>query len=125
MNRCALAALLLTMAAALPAHAQRTFERNALRGELVIVAPPEARLNGSPVRLAPGARLRNAQNLLQLSGSLVEQKLLVHYTLDGQGQVKDVWILSAAEAARQPWPKTPAEAQAWTFDPTLQRWSRP
>jgi hypothetical protein len=124
MTRCALA-LLLTLAAALPAQAQRTFERNALRGELVIVAPPEARLNGQSVRLAPGARLRNPQNLLLLSGSLLEQKLLVHYTLDGMGQVQDVWILSAAEAAKQPWPKTPAEAQAWIFDPTLQRWSKP
>jgi hypothetical protein len=124
MTRCALA-LLLTLAAALPAQAQRTFERNALRGELVIVAPPEARLNGQSARLAPGARLRNPQNLLLLSGSLLEQKLLVHYTLDGMGQVQDVWILSAAEAAKQPWPKTPAEAQAWIFDPTLQRWSKP
>ncbi len=124
MNRCVLA-LLLTLAAALPAQAQRAFERNALRGELVIVAPPEARLNGSSVRLAPGARVRNPQNLLLLSGSLLEQKLLVHYTLDGQGQVQDVWILSAAEAARQPWPRTPAEAQTWIFDPTLQRWSKP
>jgi hypothetical protein len=124
MTRCALA-LLITLAAALPAQAQRTFERNALRGELVIVAPPEARLNGQSVRLAPGARLRNPQNLLLLSGSLLEQKLLVHYTLDGMGQVQDVWILSAAEAAKQPWPKTPAEAQAWIFDPTLQRWSKP
>lgn len=124
MTRCVLA-LLLTLAAALPAQAQRTFERNALRGELVIVAPPEARLNGQSVRLAPGARVRNPQNLLLLSGSLLEQKLLVHYTLDGMGQVQEVWILSAAEAARQPWPKTPAEAQAWIFDPTLQRWSKP
>jgi hypothetical protein len=124
MIRCVLA-LLLTVAAALPAQAQRTFERNALRGELIVVAPPEARLNGSPVRLAPGARVRSPQNLLLLSGSLLEQKLLVHYTLDGQGQVQDVWILSAAEAARQPWPRTPAEAQAWIFDPTLQRWSKP
>ena len=124
MTRCVLA-LLLTLAAALPAQAQRTFERNVLRGELIIVAPPEARLNGQSVRLAPGARVRSPQNLLLLSGSLLEQKLLVHYTLDGMGQVQDVWILSAAEAARQPWPKTPAEAQAWIFDPTLQRWSKP
>ena len=124
MNRCVLA-LLLAVVAAFPAHAQRTFERSALRGELVIVAPPEARLNGVSVRLAPGARVRNPQNMLQLSGSLLEQKLLVHYTLDGQGLVQDVWILSQAEAAKQPWPRTPTEAQAWIFDPTLQRWSKP
>ena len=124
MNRCALA-FLLALAAALPARAQRVFERNALRGELVVVAPPEVKLNGQPQRLSPGSRIRNPQNLLQLSGGLLGQKLLVNYTLDGFGNVHDVWILSAQESARTPWPKTAAEAQTWTFDPTLQRWSKP
>lgn len=124
MTRCVLAALL-TLAAALPAHAQRVFERTALRGELVITAPPQARLNGQPVRLSPGARIRNPQNMLQLSGSLIERKLVVNYKLDGQGQVHDVWILSEAEASRQPWPRTLAEAQSWAFDSTQQRWAKP
>jgi hypothetical protein len=119
------AVLIALVAVALPAQAQRLFERSALRGELIVKAPPEALLNGKPVRLAPGVRIRNPQNMIQLSGSVLEQKLLVNYTLDGFGQVHDVWILSQAEAARQPWPKTAAEAQAWTFDPTLQRWSKP
>ena len=43
------------------AHAQRIFQTNALRGELVLKAPPEALLNGKPARLAPGARIRNQQ----------------------------------------------------------------
>lgn len=124
MLRCALA-LALACLAALPAQAQRLFERNALRGELVITAPPEARLNGQAVRLSPGARIRSVQNMIQLSGSLIDQKLLVNYTLDGFGQVHEVWVLSPAEAARQPWPKTVNEAQAWIFDPVLQRWSKP
>ena len=124
MVRCAAVAVI-ARAAALRAQAQRTVGRTALRGELVVVAPPEVRLNGAPVRLAPGARLRSPQNMLVLSGSLLEQKLLVHYTLDGAGQVQDVWILTPAEASRTPWPRTPAEAQAWVFDPTLQRWSKP
>jgi hypothetical protein len=124
MTRCALA-FLLVLAAALPAHAQRIFERTALRGELIVTAPPEAKLNGQPVRLSPGSRIRSDKNLIQLSGSVLGRKLLVNYTLDGFGQVHDVWILSAEEASRQPWPKTAAEAQAWAFDPTLQRWSKP
>jgi hypothetical protein len=117
--------LLIALAAALPAQAQRLFERNALRGELVIKAPPEVLLNGKPARLTPGARIHNAQNMLQLSGSLLEQKLLVHYRLDGVGQLQQVWILSPAEAAKQPWPRSTAEADKWVFDPTLQTWSRP
>ncbi len=124
MNRCVLA-LLIALMAAVPAYAQRVFERNALRGELQLTTPPEALLNGQPARLSPGARIRNPQNMLVLSGTLLGQKLVVNYTVDGFGLVHDVWVLSDAEAARQPWPRTPAEAAAWSFDPTLQRWSKP
>jgi hypothetical protein len=128
MLRCAFAqfiGLAVLLGLALPAQAQRVFQSNALRGELVVTQPPEALLNGKPVRLAPGARIRNPQNLIQVSGSLLGQKLAVNYTLDGAGEVRDVWILTAAELARQPWPSTTAQAQTWAFDSTLQRWSRP
>jgi hypothetical protein len=60
-----------------------------------------------------------------LSGGLLGRKLVVHYTLDGFGELRDVWLLSDDEAKRQPWPKTAAEAQAWSFDPVNQRWSKP
>ena len=118
-------AFALLLGLTLPAHAQRVFQANALRGELVVTQPPEALLNGRPIRLAPGARIRNPQNMIQLSGSLVGQKLAVNYTLDGAGEVRDVWVLTADELARRPWPATAAQAQAWVFDSTLQRWSRP
>jgi hypothetical protein len=124
MNRCAFA-FLVALVLSLPAHAQRVFENNALRGELVLKAPPEALLNGKPVRLSPGVRIRNQQNLIQLSGSLLEQRLVVNYTLDGMGQVREVWLLTEEEARRQPWPRTVEESQRWVFDPTLQRWTRP
>ena len=81
--------------------------------------------NGKPARLAASARIFGPDNLIKVPASVARQKLVVNYTLDGFGQVNDVWILSAAEAAKQPWPKTSAEAQAWVFDPTLQRWSKP
>jgi len=128
MRRCVSAHVLtigVLLGLALPAQAQRVFQANALRGELVVTQPPEALLNGKPARLAPGARIRNRQNLIQVSGSLLGQKLAVNYTLDGAGEVHDVWILTAAELARQPWPSTAAQAQSWAFDSTLQRWSRP
>ena len=124
MLRCVFA-LLLALATTLPAHAQRVFQASALRGELLVTQPPEALLNGKPVRLAPGLRIRNALNMIQLSGSLLGQKLMVHYTLDGSGEVHDVWILTEAELAKQPWPTTAEQAQRWNFDPTLQRWSKP
>jgi hypothetical protein len=124
MPRCALL-LAAALFVALPAQAQRIFENNALRGELVVKAPPEALLNGKPVRLAPGVRIRNQQNLIQLSGTLVDQRLLVNYTLDGMGLVRDAWILTEEEARRLPWPRTIEESRAWQFDPTLQRWTKP
>jgi hypothetical protein len=124
MLRCVFA-LLLTVAAALPAQAQRLFQANALRGELVVVHPPEVLLNDRPARLAPGARIRDPQNLVRMSGSLLGQTLVVNYTLDSMGMLRDVWILSDAERARNPWPTTPEQAQRWAFDPTLQSWSRP
>ena len=124
MNRC-LVAVALALLAALPAHAQRVFERSALRGELQVTSPPDVLLNGQPARLSPGARIRDPRNLIVLSGTVVGQKLLVNYAVDGFGLVHNVWVLSADEAARQPWPKTAAEAAAWTFDSTMQRWTKP
>jgi len=124
MLRCAFV-LLIAMAAGLPAQAQRAFQASALRGELLVTRPPEALLNGQAMRLAPGARIRNASNMVQLSGSLVDQKLVVNYTLDAAGELRDVWILSAAEQAVKPWPSTSEQARTWAFDSTMQRWSKP
>ncbi len=126
MNRCALVA---TLAAALawPVLAQTTrpFPATALRGVLQIVQPPDVRLNEQATRLAPGARIRGANNMLQLSGALVGQELLVHYTVEPtSGQVLNVWVLTPEEAARKPWPTTPQEAQQWLFNPAAQTWTR-
>jgi hypothetical protein len=103
---------------------QRAFPATALRGELRIQQPPEVSLNGRSARLAPGARIRGADNLLQMSGALAGQRLMVHYTLDDYGLLRDVWVLTPAERARQPWPTSAAEAAAWRFDPVGQTWSR-
>ena len=124
MLRCVLLAAGLA-AAAMPCAAQRTFPQTALRGELVVVAPPDVQLNGKAARLAPGARIRNETNMVQLSGTLIGQKRIVNYTLDPLGHVHDVWILTPPEAAKQPWPRTPQEAQTWVFDTTYQRWAKP
>jgi hypothetical protein len=124
MLRCALLVSALA-ATAFPVAAQRTFPATALRGELVVVQPPDVRLNGKPARLAPGARIHNETNMVQLSGTLVGQKRVVNYTVDPLGHLHDVWILTASEASRKPWPTTQQEAQTWVFDPTQQRWAKP
>ena len=107
------------------AQVQRNFPPNALRGELIVGELPEVAVNGVQGSLAPGARIRGQNNMLQMSGSLVGAKLLVHYTLDTAGQVKDIWILTPEEAAKRPWPRTTRELERWEFDFSAQTWSKP
>ena len=125
MTRCVWA-VALAMAAALPAAAQpvRNFPATALRGDVAFVAPPDVTLNGQPARLAPGVRIRDEGNMLRTPGSLAGEKRTVHYTIEPTtGLLKDVWLLRADELAVKPWPTTPAQAQAWTFDG--RQWTRP
>ena len=129
MNRCAwlapLAAVtLISWAAPAAAQMQRNFPADALRGDFMVVVPPEILINRRSARLAPGARIRGADNLLLLSGTLINQRLLVHYTVDTLGFVRDVWVLTPAEAAKG-WPVTREQALTWSFNADTQTWSRP
>ncbi len=126
MQRCVFA-LCLAGALAAPAAAQmqRTFPNTALRGELVVVQPPDVLMNGHAARLAPGARIKGSDNLLKLSASIVGAKLAVNYTVDPYGLVHDVWILTNDERRREPWPRTPEQAQKWSFDAAAQTWTKP
>lgn len=121
---CLAAALSLLLAASAAAQTSRPFPASALRGALQVTQAPEVLLNGEPARLSPGARIRGANNMLQMSAALAGQKLLVHYTREPSGLVHEVWILTPDEAARKPWPTTPAEAQRWEFSPAAQTWTR-
>jgi hypothetical protein len=116
------------LAASLPAHSQasmRRFPRNAMRGEIVFGAPPEILLNGKPARLSPGSRVHDQSNAVAMPGALMNQKCIVHFTIDSMGLVQQVWILRPDEIRKQPWPRTPAETQAWAFDELAQVWARP
>ena len=129
MSRCVLLGAALAAALSVPCIAQaqqqvqRNFPQNALRGEIVVVAPPEITLNGNAARLAPGSRIRGQNNMLVMSGSVVGTKLVVNYTVDDLGLVKDVWVLREDEA-RKVWPKTREEAARWAFDPVAQVWAK-
>ncbi|WP_427913805.1 hypothetical protein ACPWT1_02275 [Ramlibacter sp. MMS24-I3-19] len=65
-----------------------------------VATPPEITLDGHAARLSPGARIRNTQNLVVLSGSLAGQTVPVVYRRDGAGLVTDAWILTDDEYAR-------------------------
>ncbi|MDQ2734378.1 MAG: hypothetical protein M3Y55_05170 [Pseudomonadota bacterium] len=125
LRRALFLAAALTLALPVAAQVQRNFPQNALRGALVFVQAPEVMLNGELARLAPGARIHDANNMTVVPGGLIGGRFLVHYTIDLYGLVKDVWILTPAEAANQPWPTTPEDARAWAFDPVAQTWTKP
>jgi len=111
MNRCrpalvaTLAGLSTVLAAALlpslTAHAQavqRSFPAKALRGSMVVVQPPLVAMDDRATRFSPGARILDSRNNLVMSSTLVNQELVVNYTLDQRGQVHQVWLLTEAEA---------------------------
>jgi hypothetical protein len=124
MYRCALAFVALSLPLIAAAQVQRNFPQSALRGEIGFSAPPDVLVNGRPARLAPGARVRGADNLVVLSGALAGERFVAHYTLDTLGLVKDVWLLRADEATGH-WPSTAEESARWSFDPVAQTWARP
>lgn len=134
MNRCvrlgrrfvllSFAALLGSAALAQP-QVTRNFPQNALRGEVLVQNAHEALINGQPARFAPGMRLRGQDNLMLVSGVLIDQKFIGHYTLDLSGLVTQLWVLRDDELANKLWPRTPEESAAWSFDPAAQAWSKP
>ena len=102
----------------------RVFPPGTMRGRLKLGAFPEAWLNGQAITLSPGARIRQTDNLLVLPQQIAGQELTVHYRLEGAtGQVREIWLLSAAEAAITPWPTLPQQLQTWQQDPQTQRWT--
>jgi len=67
---------------------------------MAVNTPPDITLDGKPDRLSPGARIRDVQNLVVLSGNLAGQSLPVVYRRDGAGLVHEVWLLTEDEYAR-------------------------
>ena len=113
MNRCTphlLTALLVLAASSATAQtAVRQFPPTALRGEMVVVAPPDITLDGKADRLSPGSRIRGTDNLLVMSGALVNQKVVVNYLREAAGNVHEVWILNTEEARL----KRPNSKKSW------------
>ena len=120
-----LAAAFTTLVALAPAplHAQtsqtgvREFPKAALRGKLMVTAPPEVLLNGKPDRLSPGARLRDTQSLLVMSGAIVGTEYQVNYLRDSAGLIHEVWILNAAEVKEKRPGMPPARNFVFDSDP--------
>lgn len=100
MNRWILLFAALLAAPALHAQFVREAPADVKPGRLVVTAPPEITLDGKPDRLSPGARIRNTNNMLLLSGSVVGQNLPVVYRRDSAGLVHEAWVLTPEEYAK-------------------------
>lgn len=93
-------ALCLLAAAAPSAFAfDRPFAPNAKRGEMTPDRYPTIVISGKTYRLAPGARIWNAANLIVMPAS-IRGSHVVNYTEDRSGAVDRVWMLTDAEAER-------------------------
>ena len=106
MNRCTsillvpLTALLISVASAQTEDFKpntRQFPKEARRGELVVLTPPEIAMDSKPDRLSPAVRIRDINNNLVLSGTLANQRLVVNYVRDNTGLVHNVWVLNSEE----------------------------
>jgi hypothetical protein len=94
------AAALMALLVAASAWAQlRTIPTSAERGVMSHVSGMLVSLNGERVQLATGAQIRDPSNRIILPAALPPESR-VKYTLDLQGQVHRVWILTPAEAAQ-------------------------
>ena len=86
-----------------PATAQgiiREAPKDVVAGRLIITAPPVVTMNGKPDRLSPGARIRDLNNMLVLSASVVDKELPVVYRRDSAGLIHEAWILTPDEYSK-------------------------
>ncbi len=108
MNRCTrsraltayaavIAGLFFTISAAFAQGIQRDAPKDVVLARMVVTAPPEVTLDGKPDRLSPGSRIRDLNNMMVLSGSIVGKTLPIVYRRDAAGLVHEAWILTDAE----------------------------
>ena len=86
----------------------RTIPAEAKRGQMSHLQDMVVAIDGKPVRLSPGAQIRDPDNRLVLPVSLPANSD-VRYVADDSGAVHRVWILTAEEKAQAPQPKPPVE----------------
>ena len=77
-----------------------TFAGSQDSGKITFTGTREVMLNDRPERLAPGVVVRNERNTVALTGSLRGNSFTVNYLRDPMGLVREVWILTPAEAER-------------------------
>jgi hypothetical protein len=80
---------------------ERPFPAPTKRGQMTPGAYPEIAIDGKLRRLAPGARIWNENNLIEMPAAVRGSDLIVNYTEDSHSEIDRIWILTPEEA-RQP-----------------------
>jgi len=84
-------------------HRGRIFPQHVRRGAMQFIEPAQVVLNGNVEQLAPGVRVHNEQNMIVLTSTLVGPTVfVVNYLRDPAGVVREVWLLTVAEASAMP-----------------------
>jgi len=86
------------------AQAARNIPVDAPKGRFTALQLPVVSIDGKQYRLAPGARIFNANNLT-VTPNLVPADTPVRYELDAQGLVRTVWIVSATPGTERSAPQ--------------------
>lgn len=74
----------------------------AAKAEMRVLAERTVTLNGTPYNLSPGAQIRNEQNMIVLTQTLLERGAVkVRVLLDANGDVSNAWILTPGEEAQE------------------------
>jgi hypothetical protein len=85
-----------------PAFSARNFPENAMRGEIKSHNYPYLKIGDKTLRLAVGGRIFNQSNFIIMPAYLQSQTAQIMYTIDMNGHLSRVWLLTAEEAAKYP-----------------------
>jgi hypothetical protein len=97
----AVAAAALVASAAFAQAVMRDAPKDVKPGIIAVSAtPPIITVDGKEDRLSPGARVRDRNNMMVLSGGLAGQTLYTVYRRDSAGLVHEVWLLNEEEYAK-------------------------
>ncbi|HZY15519.1 MAG TPA: hypothetical protein VFE74_02755 [Ramlibacter sp.] len=100
-TRLAFAGACLAATAAFGQAVMRDAPKDVKPGIIAVSAtPPLISVDGKADRLSPGARIRDRNNMLTLSGGLAGKTLYTVYRRDSAGLVHEVWLLNEQEYAK-------------------------
>jgi len=80
---------------------ERPFPAHALRGKMTPGYFPDISIDGKPRQLSPAARIFNQDNMIEMPAALRGSDIVVNYTVDMNGNIDRIWILTPEEAAQK------------------------